>query len=96
MSRGRPAPRDQTSGLQWLLLIVAVVVVVRWQWLGGLGLFFAYAGVCWWWPIATCGKCGGSGKCFAPIGRSHRTCPRCDGEGRHVRLGARLLRSGDV
>jgi hypothetical protein len=95
VSPGRPAPASKTSGRQWLILIVAALVVIRWQWLGGLALVLAYAFTCWRWPIATCGKCAGSGKCFAPVGKAHRQCPRCSGKGVHVRLGAAFMHSGD-
>jgi hypothetical protein len=95
VSPGRPAPAGKSNGRQWLILLVVVVVVARWQWLGGLFLVLAYGLVCWRWPIATCGKCGGSGKLFAPVGRAHRPCPRCGAKGVHVRLGAALMHSGD-
>lgn len=95
MSRGRPAPPDKANSRQWVVLLVAAVVVWRWGWVGGLGLVVAYALVCWRWPIATCGKCQGSGRCYAPVGKAHRQCPRCDGKGVHVRLGAALWHSAE-
>jgi hypothetical protein len=91
VSRGRPASAKQSSGLQVLLGLVAVCVVVRWHVLGTLGLLVAYGLVCWWWPVVDCGKCQGTGKLYAPFGRTHRTCSRCHGERVHVRLGRQLV-----
>ena len=65
-------------------------------WLIVLGLIAGYAGVCWFWPITKCGKCKGTGKCFAPGSRrAHRTCPRCGGKGVHMRMLSSILHSGD-
>jgi hypothetical protein len=95
VSRGRPAPTSKTTGRQWLILLVSAAVVARWGWLGAFGLVIVYAVICGIWPIATCGKCQGSGKLFAPVGKAYRTCPRCSGQGSHVRLGAAIWHSGD-
>jgi hypothetical protein len=50
-----------------------------------------YAVACWWWPYAACGKCGGGGRFTSPSGRAWRNCRRCQGTGRRVRVGRRLL-----
>jgi hypothetical protein len=91
VSRGRPAPAQRTNGAQWALVLVAGAVILRWPALGSIGVVLAYGLVCAWWPIATCGRCSGSGKLFAPIGRAFRTCPRCEGNGSHVRYGRQLF-----
>lgn len=62
-------------------LIVLILVVV-----GG------YLLSCLLWPYTKCRSCKG-GKHFSPSGRSWRSCARCGGRGRQLRLGAYLFRS---
>jgi hypothetical protein len=91
VSRGRPTPAKQSNGLRWVLVIGAACVVARWHVLGTLTLLLGYVLICWRWPVVDCGRCRGTGKLYAPLGRTHRTCPRCDGEGVHVRLVRQFL-----
>lgn len=96
MSRGRPAPQRDANGLKAVLAVAVAAVLWNWPVPAAIALIVGYAGICKFWPVTTCGKCGGSGKCFAPLSnRMHRTCPRCDGKGVHVRLGAAIWHSGD-
>lgn len=63
-------------------------------WLTGLGLAAlaaaVYAGSCWWFPFAHCGRCGGAGRHTRGDGRVYRLCRRCAGTGRRLRVGRRI------
>ena len=45
----------------------------------------------WFWPFAPCRRCGGSGQSRGSTGRRWGRCPRCEGSGRRMVLGARQL-----
>lgn len=49
-----------------------------------------YALTCAVWPYKPCGRCHGTAKRRAPLGRSFRFCGRCRGTGLRLRLGRRL------
>lgn len=50
-----------------------------------------YLAHCRWWPYAPCVRCDGAGKLRSPSGRSWRSCPRCKGTGKRLRIGTRFL-----
>jgi len=50
-----------------------------------------YAALCRFWPLATCRRCDGSGKLYAPSGKTFRRCTRCEGRGDRLRWGAKLF-----
>lgn len=52
----------------------------------GLG----YAGSCWLWPFARCGKCLGEGKFRRGDGQVWRDCRRCKGSGKRLRVGRKV------
>lgn len=45
----------------------------------------------WFWPYMRCKRCSGTGKRRAPFSRAWRTCPRCGGNARRIRLGRQAL-----
>lgn len=55
-----------------------------------LGLLALYVVSIAVWPYTACGACQG-GKHHSPTGKNHRPCGRCDGSGKKVRLGSRLI-----
>lgn len=92
MSPGRPRSEKDVRGAQIAAAVVALCVVLKWPVLGALGLLVIYAALCAFRPVVDCGRCGGSGKLYGWLSRrAHRTCPRCDGQGVHVRLGRQLV-----
>ena len=70
--------RDQAMSIAWLALIV-------------IGLTAGYLLVCWIWPFGSCGRCKGTGKRHALIGRGFRHCGRCDGSGYRIRIGRHVV-----
>ena len=67
-----------------LLAIVATLALIVVT-LGDLGW-------CWLVPFGPCRRCTGTGSLRNPIlRRTFRDCPRCDGTGRRVRLGRRVV-----
>ena len=88
MSRGRAAGKRRDA--LWLLGVVVTVLVWRYPWAAVPGLLLLYVGICAKWPFMKCRKCQGTGRCFAPFGSAFRTCPRCGGDGEHVRYGRQL------
>jgi hypothetical protein len=60
-------------------------------WLLGLAVTagLAYAGSCWLYPFARCGRCEGSGKRSRADGQVFDLCRRCKGSGRRLRYGRR-------
>jgi len=74
------APAVEDAGLDPGKLILVAVALLA-----------AYWAACAFWPYLSCKRCGGSGKLRNPFsGRGWRTCPRCTGKGRRVRLGRRI------
>ncbi|MFI7587893.1 hypothetical protein ACIB24_12545 [Spongisporangium articulatum] len=59
--------------------------------LAALGLVAGYWFACRFWPYAACWRCNGTGKLPSPSGKRFRTCPRCKGTGRRLRLGRHVL-----
>uniref|UniRef100_UPI003F499311 hypothetical protein n=1 Tax=Amycolatopsis sp. CA-096443 TaxID=3239919 RepID=UPI003F499311 len=49
-----------------------------------------YLGSVWRWPYTSCPACSG-GQRPSPWGNNHRSCGRCNGTGRKLRVIARLL-----
>ena len=57
-----------------------------------LSVTLGYALACAVWPYKPCGRCHGTAKRRAPIGRALRFCRRCRGTGLRLRLGRRVWR----
>lgn len=66
----------------WLVLAAALVA------LGYLGWRVFK---CWFWPYLPCVRCDGKARFRAPFSRAWRNCPRCEGRGRRIRPGRKLL-----
>lgn len=56
----------------------------------GLAVLVGYVLACAIWPYASCWGCSGDGKRRSPSGKAWRTCRRCGGTGRRIRLGRKL------
>jgi hypothetical protein len=49
-----------------------------------------YVLACWWFPLANCWCCKGSGKHRSKSGKTFRRCRTCSGSGSWFRVGRRL------
>jgi hypothetical protein len=56
----------------------------------GLVVLVMYAGSCWWFPYAACGRCEGVGKFRREDSKVWRKCRRCRGSGERLRVGRRV------
>ena len=57
-------------------------------------LVLLYLAFCWRYPYTACGACRG-GRHFSSGGRYWRKCRRCNGTGKKIRLGRRVLGGTD-
>jgi DnaJ-class molecular chaperone len=57
-------------------------------------VFVAWLADLRWHPYARCWACRGKGRNRGSTPRRYGLCGRCDGTGRRVRAGARLVRPG--
>jgi len=63
-----------------------------WGWLTLIAVVWAvlYAGACWVWPFASCGKCKGGGRKRSPSKKYWRPCRKCKGTGTQLRTGRKI------
>lgn len=60
-------------------------------WLGlSAGLLLWQIGSCWWFPLANCWCCKGTGRHSRKDGKVFRECWWCGGRGRRFRLGRKV------
>lgn len=62
---------------------------ITWLVLAGLAAGACYWGACQFWPFTSCLRCEG-GRKFSPSRKNWRTCRKCKGSGRRLRLGRRV------
>lgn len=53
-------------------------------------LIVYYVGSCWWFPLANCWCCSGSGRHSRKDGKVFRDCRICAGRGRRFRIGRKI------
>lgn len=58
--------------------------------LAGLAVFLYYLASCWWFPLANCWCCHGSGRHTSKNGKHFRRCWICRGEGSRFRRGRKI------